>query len=75
MDRTWIVDAEVESVEQELADCGAILRRIGGAVSVVAHRVERDDGTFEPVAFLFRWDSFAPAERKPKPEPVEAEAA
>lgn len=77
MDRKWVVDAnDREAAQEAFLEAEVLLFRLGGAITAVAHRMENEDGDFEPVAILVRWDSFAPAERRPKAVPdSEAEVA
>ncbi len=82
MQRDWRIlveeyreDYEQASVEA-LVECHSLLKRMGGAITVMAIR-SQDEDEFEPLGLHFRYDSFAPAIRK-KPavvEPVESAAA
>lgn len=70
MDRKWIVDAnDREAAQEAFLEAEVLLYRLGGAISAVAHRREVEDGVFEPFAIQIQWESFAPAERRPKAVP------
>lgn len=82
-DRRWEINLEVDDagapldrqfdmdVQQAMAECAAILLRLGGAVQSYVIRQE-DPGTslWFPVKAVFKWQSFVPGIRPPRREPA-----
>lgn len=61
-----------DAVREALADVESVLNMIGGAVSIMAIRAEVDKDQFVNQAVVIQWESFAPAQRKPKDEVPDA---
>jgi hypothetical protein len=77
-DRQWVVDADPFAVEDEdlmhaIAEAAVVLRRVGGAILIVADRVQVAPEMYETERLIFKWSSYAPAKRQP--EAVEEPAA
>ncbi len=55
-------------------DAATVVRMCGGVCTFGADRQEIAPGIFETVRVMFRWHSYAPAQRRqPDPEPAVAE--
>jgi hypothetical protein len=71
IDEPFFVDAQDgEDLALALAEAEVILRRIGGAIQIVARREEVAPEMFATTGYMFAWRSYAPARRQRKPEPV-----
>jgi hypothetical protein len=64
-----MLDRQFEAdVHQSLAECAAILLRLGGAIQSYAVR-QQDEHTklWFPIKVVFKWQSFVPGVRAPQP--------
>jgi hypothetical protein len=65
MRRDWLVEPD-EDLNEAFLEAAAVMFRLGGAMSIVAHRTQVDEHTFVPDGVSFRWESFSPARRAPE---------
>lgn len=70
--RTVGMALDPDELNQLAVDAATVVRMCGGVCTFGAERVEVTPGVFETVRVMFRWHSYAPAQRQ-RQEPVQEE--
>lgn len=80
-DRIWTIDEDPLVADDQselsyaLAEAAAILRRVGGAITILPDREEIAPEIYQTTRYIFKWSSYAPAKRAEVPEAVEEPVA
>lgn len=76
--REWVIEPIIledrviplsDVLAEQLARLSIVLQDIGGVLAVGTDRVQLEDGSYQTIRAVIRWESFSPARRAPKPQP------
>lgn len=88
--RLWVIEGDPETgdldpdeIQAAFAEAAMIVNRVGGVVMIASRREQLPpnswgvpvEGVYGTTALVVKWESYAPAERRPEPEAAEPELA